>query len=161
VREERVDDIPKLQAFFRDCKAKNPQIFCEFQLDDENVVRNVFWSHASQQGDYAGTRTPLHVLICHWFTLVLRQKMGKTKNKCLYFLTQLFEQIILKLWPLIQHIGQINTVFPWPCLLGLTTRCRMWCLGKLYRGMRRQTRLSRCFGSFRFACVENIQLSYS
>jgi hypothetical protein len=56
VREERVDDIPKLQAFFRDCKAKNPQFFCEFQLDDENVVRNVFWSHASQQGDYAGTR---------------------------------------------------------------------------------------------------------
>ncbi|CAO2152206.1 unnamed protein product [Urochloa humidicola] len=53
VREERVDDIPKLQAFFRECKLNNPQFFCEFQLDDKNVVKNVFWSHASQQGDYA------------------------------------------------------------------------------------------------------------
>ncbi|XP_039804984.1 protein FAR1-RELATED SEQUENCE 5-like [Panicum virgatum] len=53
VREERMDDIPKLLAFFRECKANNPQFFYEFQLDDKNVVKNVFWSHASQQGDYA------------------------------------------------------------------------------------------------------------
>ncbi|CAL4969684.1 unnamed protein product [Urochloa decumbens] len=53
VREERVDDIPKLQAFFRECKLNNPQFFYEFQVDDKNVVKNVFWSHASQQGDYA------------------------------------------------------------------------------------------------------------
>ena len=50
-----MDDIPKLLAFFRECKANNPQFFYEFQLDDKNVVKNVFWSHASQQGDYAGT----------------------------------------------------------------------------------------------------------
>ena len=35
--------------------ANNPQFFYEFQLDDKNIVKNVFWSHASQQGDYAGT----------------------------------------------------------------------------------------------------------
>jgi hypothetical protein len=50
-----MDDIPKLLAFFRECKANNPQFFYEFPLDDKNVVKNVFWSHASQQGDYAGT----------------------------------------------------------------------------------------------------------
>ncbi|CAO2144062.1 unnamed protein product [Urochloa humidicola] len=53
VREDRVDDIPKLQAFFRECKVHNPQFFCEFQVDEKNVVKNVFWSHASQQGNYA------------------------------------------------------------------------------------------------------------
>ncbi|XP_039841682.1 protein FAR-RED IMPAIRED RESPONSE 1-like [Panicum virgatum] len=47
-----MDDIPKLLAFFRECKANNPQFFYEFQLDDKNVIKNVFWSHASQQGDY-------------------------------------------------------------------------------------------------------------
>lgn len=55
VRAERADDIPKLQTFFRECKANNPKFFYEFQLDERNVVKNVFWSHASQQGDYAGT----------------------------------------------------------------------------------------------------------
>lgn len=54
MRAQRVDDIPKLQAFFRECKQNNPQFFYEFQLDGNNVVKNVFWSHASQQGDYAG-----------------------------------------------------------------------------------------------------------
>jgi hypothetical protein len=78
VREERVDDIPKLQAFFRDCKAKNPQFFCEFQLDDENVVRNVFWSHASQQGDYAGTRTPAPPPPCANLSLI---HIGVATNK--------------------------------------------------------------------------------
>ncbi|XP_039787002.1 protein FAR1-RELATED SEQUENCE 5-like [Panicum virgatum] len=53
VREERMDDIPKLLAIFRECKTNNPEFFCEFQLDEKNVVKNVFWSHASQQGDYA------------------------------------------------------------------------------------------------------------
>ena len=47
-----MDDILKLMAFFRECKANNPQFFYEFQLDDKNIVKNVFWSHASQQGDY-------------------------------------------------------------------------------------------------------------
>jgi hypothetical protein len=55
VREERMYDIPKLQEFFKDCKRNNPKFYCDFQLDDKNVVKNVFWSHASQQGDYAGT----------------------------------------------------------------------------------------------------------
>jgi len=58
-----MDDIPKLLAFFRECKANNPQFFYEFQLDDKNVVKNVFWSHASQQGDYAGTEITDQVLL--------------------------------------------------------------------------------------------------
>jgi hypothetical protein len=55
VRDEAADDIPKLQAFFDDCKRNNPQFYYKFQLDDKNVVKNVFWCHASQQGDYKGT----------------------------------------------------------------------------------------------------------
>ncbi|RLM70192.1 protein FAR1-RELATED SEQUENCE 5-like [Panicum miliaceum] len=52
-QEERIDDIPKLQTLLRECKINNPQFFRESQLDEKNVVRNVFWSNASQQGDYA------------------------------------------------------------------------------------------------------------
>jgi hypothetical protein len=55
VREERMDDIPKLQTFFRQCKTNNPQFFREFQLDEKNVVRNVFWSRASQLSDCEDT----------------------------------------------------------------------------------------------------------
>jgi hypothetical protein len=51
IREEAIDDIQKLQAFFDECKRKNPQYY-KFQLDENNVVINVFWSHASQQGKY-------------------------------------------------------------------------------------------------------------
>ena len=51
-REEARDDIPKLQAFFDECKRNNPQFYYKYQLDNNNVVKNVFWSHASQQGNY-------------------------------------------------------------------------------------------------------------
>jgi len=53
VRAEQTDDIPKLSDFFRECKAQNPKFYHDYQLDENNVVKNVFWSHASQQGDYA------------------------------------------------------------------------------------------------------------
>jgi MULE transposase domain len=53
VREGHNDDITKLFQFFKQCKVQNPQFYHEFQVDGKNVVRNIFWSHASQQGDYA------------------------------------------------------------------------------------------------------------
>jgi hypothetical protein len=51
---EVVDDIWKLQAFFDECKSNNPQFYYKFQLDENNVVKNVVWSHANQQGKYKG-----------------------------------------------------------------------------------------------------------
>jgi hypothetical protein len=53
-REAATDDIPKLQAFFSECKRNNPQFYYDFQLDERNVVKNIFWSYASQQGLYKG-----------------------------------------------------------------------------------------------------------
>ncbi|KAL6880616.1 hypothetical protein ACP4OV_012181 [Aristida adscensionis] len=53
VREGHNDDITKLFKFFKQCKVQKPQFYHDFQVDDKHVVRNVFWSHASQQGDYA------------------------------------------------------------------------------------------------------------
>jgi hypothetical protein len=54
IREEAIDDIRKLQALSDECKSNNPQFYYKFQLDENNVVKNVFWSHASQQGKYKG-----------------------------------------------------------------------------------------------------------
>ena len=53
-REEALDDITKLQEFFEECKKNNPQFYYKFYLDNNNIVKNVFRSHASQQGDYKG-----------------------------------------------------------------------------------------------------------
>jgi hypothetical protein len=38
--------------FFALCKKDNPQFFSDFQLDKEGKILSIFWSHASQQGDY-------------------------------------------------------------------------------------------------------------
>jgi len=74
-----MDDIPKLLAFFRECKANNPQFFYEFQLDDKNVVKNVFWSHASQQGDYAGTELLIKFYWDTQFGGWAKKKLHKTR----------------------------------------------------------------------------------
>jgi hypothetical protein len=34
------------------CKRDNPQFFSDFQLDNEGKILRIFWSHASQQGEY-------------------------------------------------------------------------------------------------------------
>ena len=44
---------PNYKSSSRSAK-KNPQFYYKFYLDSNNVVKNVFWSHASQQGDYKG-----------------------------------------------------------------------------------------------------------
>lgn len=62
VRRERTEDIPKLLSYFRECKSNNPNFFYELQLDEKNVVKNVFWSHASQQGAYAGMFLTLGII---------------------------------------------------------------------------------------------------
>jgi hypothetical protein len=50
IREEAIDDTQKLQAFFDECKSNNSQFYYKFQLDGNNVVKNMFWGHGSQQG---------------------------------------------------------------------------------------------------------------
>jgi hypothetical protein len=56
IREEAIDDIRKLQAFFNECKSNNSRFYYKFQLNKNNVVKNVFWSHASKQGKYKGNK---------------------------------------------------------------------------------------------------------
>ncbi|WVZ93382.1 hypothetical protein U9M48_039365 [Paspalum notatum var. saurae] len=51
-RENNANDVSKLLMFFTSCKKENPQFFSDFQLDSEGKITSIFWSHASQQGDY-------------------------------------------------------------------------------------------------------------
>lgn len=51
-REERENDIPKLLEFFKEMKAHNEYFYYEVQVDSKNVIKNVFWSHASQRAEY-------------------------------------------------------------------------------------------------------------
>ena len=51
-RERNANDVAKLLSFFTSCKKDNPQFFSDFQLDKEGKILSIFWSHASQQGDY-------------------------------------------------------------------------------------------------------------
>ncbi|CAM0150130.1 unnamed protein product [Urochloa decumbens] len=51
-REERENDIPKLLEFFKEMKAQNEYFYYEVQVDKQNVIKNVFWSHASQRAEY-------------------------------------------------------------------------------------------------------------
>jgi len=38
--------------FFKEMKAHNEHFFHDVQLDENNVIKNVFWSHASQRAEY-------------------------------------------------------------------------------------------------------------
>ena len=38
--------------FFKEMKAQNPYFYEEVQVDENNVIKNVFWSHASQRAEY-------------------------------------------------------------------------------------------------------------
>lgn len=51
-RERNANDVAKLLSFFALCKKDNPHFFSDFQLDKEGKILSIFWSHASQQGDY-------------------------------------------------------------------------------------------------------------
>jgi hypothetical protein len=51
-REERKNDIPKMLEFFKEMKTQNECIYYEIQLDENNVIQNVFWSHASKRAKY-------------------------------------------------------------------------------------------------------------
>jgi hypothetical protein len=51
-REERKNDISKLLQFFQEMRTQNERFYYEIQLDENNVIQNVFWSHASQCAEY-------------------------------------------------------------------------------------------------------------
>ncbi|KAG2658305.1 hypothetical protein PVAP13_1KG249210 [Panicum virgatum] len=53
VREERDDDLNKLLQFFRKCKENNEHFYWDVDAEPKTgVVRNIFWSHASQRAEY-------------------------------------------------------------------------------------------------------------
>ena len=52
-REEREDDLNKLLDFFRECKVKNEYFYWDIDADKKTgVIKNIFWSHASQRAEY-------------------------------------------------------------------------------------------------------------
>jgi hypothetical protein len=52
-REDRDDDLHKLLQFFRECKENNDHFYWDVDTDPKTrVVRNIFWSHASQRASY-------------------------------------------------------------------------------------------------------------
>lgn len=53
VRKERADDVKKLKAFFNECRAENSKFYYDIDHDSEGVAKNIFWSHASCQANYA------------------------------------------------------------------------------------------------------------
>jgi hypothetical protein len=53
MREERLNDIPKLLEFFWRCKSENEYFYWDAQIDKETcTIKNIFWSHASQRAEY-------------------------------------------------------------------------------------------------------------
>jgi hypothetical protein len=41
-REERKNDIPKLLQFFQEMTTQNERFYNEIQLDENNVIQNIF-----------------------------------------------------------------------------------------------------------------------
>ena len=50
-REDNVNDVGKLIAFFAEMKAANPKFFLDIQIDDQKAIKNIFWANASSEGD--------------------------------------------------------------------------------------------------------------
>lgn len=55
-QEDIRDDINKLLSYFGEMKACNKEFFFDFQLDDENRIKNIFWAPASCRGSYEDFR---------------------------------------------------------------------------------------------------------
>ncbi|PNT67591.1 hypothetical protein BRADI_3g29324v3 [Brachypodium distachyon] len=53
LREEQVVDVKKLMAFFSEYRTHNPKFYYDIEFDSAGVVKNIFWSHASCQANYA------------------------------------------------------------------------------------------------------------
>lgn len=51
-REDGDNDMTKVREFFTNRQAEDPLFFFTFDMDGENRVRNMFWSHASSRRDY-------------------------------------------------------------------------------------------------------------
>jgi hypothetical protein len=46
------NDILKLLEFFKEMGTQNECFYYKIQLDENNVIQNVFWSHVSQGAKY-------------------------------------------------------------------------------------------------------------
>ena len=51
-REDNVNDVGKLIAFFAEMKAANPKFFLDIQIDDQKAIKNIFWANASSRAAY-------------------------------------------------------------------------------------------------------------
>ena len=51
-REDNVNDVGKLIAFFIEMKAANPKFFLDIQIDDQKAIKNIFWANASSRAAY-------------------------------------------------------------------------------------------------------------
>ena len=46
-KKDDLHDALKLVSFFKDTKAINDEFFYDIQVDNDNVIKNIFWSNAS------------------------------------------------------------------------------------------------------------------
>ena len=53
MRLERDDDVNKLMSVFKEFRSHNDKFYYDMQFDDDNVVKNIFQSHASCHAKYA------------------------------------------------------------------------------------------------------------
>jgi hypothetical protein len=53
LRKEQVGDVEKLVTFRNESRGHNPKFYSDIDYDSEGVVKNIFWSHASCQANYA------------------------------------------------------------------------------------------------------------
>ncbi|WVZ57725.1 hypothetical protein U9M48_008074 [Paspalum notatum var. saurae] len=44
---DRKNDVARLLDQFNEWKSKNSEFYWDIQIDDNNIVRNIFWSHAN------------------------------------------------------------------------------------------------------------------
>jgi hypothetical protein len=52
-KEGREDDLNKLLQFFRECKENSEHFYWDVDADPKSsVIKNIFWSHASQRAEY-------------------------------------------------------------------------------------------------------------
>lgn len=51
-KKDNCDDVQKLLSFFGEMKAVNKEFFFDFEIDDGDHIKNIFWANASCRGAY-------------------------------------------------------------------------------------------------------------
>jgi hypothetical protein len=51
-KEDDCDDVQELLSFFGEMKGINKEFFFDFELDDSERIKNIFWANASCRGSY-------------------------------------------------------------------------------------------------------------